>query len=83
MVQTEERPRKIKGYCCSNPNCKSVFSQPKIIKYYVCPSCQSVVEMEGVHSQPLIEEPTNEKIFCLFEDYRSLEAQQEDPVNPL
>jgi hypothetical protein len=33
------------GYCCSNPNCSKVFSRPKIIKYYVCPSCQTLVDM--------------------------------------
>lgn len=33
-----------KKYCCSNPNCKSVFSQPKIIMYRVCPICQTMID---------------------------------------
>ena len=47
MQQHTEEIKKVgaKHYCCSNPNCKSVFSKPKIIKYYVCPSCQTLVEM--------------------------------------
>ena len=35
---------KARRYSCSNPNCKSVFSRPKIIKYYVCPTCQTLVD---------------------------------------
>ena len=44
------------GYCCSNPNCKSVFSHPKIIKYYVCPTCQTMTEMVDLENQPKIEQ---------------------------
>ena len=36
---------KVHRYCCSNPNCKKVFSKPKIIKYYVCPTCQTLVDV--------------------------------------
>jgi hypothetical protein len=32
-------------FVCSNPNCKSVFSRPKIIKYQVCPTCQTVLSV--------------------------------------
>ena len=39
------RSDKVHRYCCSNPNCKKVFSKPKIIKYYVCPTCQTIVDM--------------------------------------
>ncbi len=35
---------KTRKYSCSNPNCKRVFSRPKIIKYYVCPTCQTLVD---------------------------------------
>jgi hypothetical protein len=31
-------------YFCPNPNCKKVFSRPKIIKYTVCPTCQTLVD---------------------------------------
>ncbi len=50
-------------YICSNPNCKKVFSRPKIIKYYVCPSCQTLVEMtvENAPQVPLEEDRTIEK----------------------
>lgn len=43
-VVEDEKPKKQKYYC-SNPNCKQVFSRPKIIKYYVCPACQTLVDM--------------------------------------
>ncbi len=35
------KPRK---YFCPNPNCKTLFSRPKIIKYTVCPTCQTLVD---------------------------------------
>jgi len=44
-------------YNCSNPNCDKVFSKPKIIKYYVCPSCQTLIDQtieEGVLFQPSV-----------------------------
>jgi hypothetical protein len=31
-------------YHCTNPNCGKVFAKPKIIKYYVCPTCQTLVD---------------------------------------
>ncbi len=39
-------------YCCPNPNCNRVFSRPKIIRYYVCPSCQSLININDsyIHS---------------------------------
>lgn len=33
-------------YQCANPNCGKAFSKPKIIKYYVCPTCQTLVIMD-------------------------------------
>ena len=36
--------RKTQRYSCSNPNCGKAFSRPKIIKYYVCPSCQTLID---------------------------------------
>ena len=32
-------------HSCSNPNCGKIFSRPKIIKYYVCPSCQTLIDI--------------------------------------
>ena len=42
-------------YVCSNPNCKRVFSKPKIIKYHVCPVCQTLVNIADVANQEEIE----------------------------
>ena len=82
-MQTEKQVKKdSEGYCCSNPNCKSVFSYPKIIKYYVCPICQSLVEMEGVSNQPVIEESINEEK-CLLVDSNSIKAQKSEEIEDL
>ena len=35
---------RMKKYHCSNPNCKSVFSEPKVIMYRVCPTCQTMID---------------------------------------
>ncbi len=43
-------------YTCSNPNCGNVFSIPKVIKYYVCPLCQTLVEMSTNGGSTLDEE---------------------------
>jgi hypothetical protein len=43
-------------YCCSNPNCRNVFSIPKVIKYYVCPICQTLVEMTSTDGKAADEE---------------------------
>jgi len=57
-VQTEKiAKRDRKSYCCSNPTCKSVFSHPKIIKYYACPTCHTKVEMVDIENQTKIEQP--------------------------
>ena len=45
------------NYRCSNPNCKSVFSQPKIIMYSVCPICQTIIgTTAAVFQAGLVEE---------------------------
>jgi type IV secretory pathway VirB10-like protein len=55
-------------YCCSNPNCRNVFSIPKVIKYYVCPICQTLVEMTSTDGKAAdeqyapVEEPQSKKI---------------------
>lgn len=38
-------------YLCSNPNCRRVFSRPKVIKYYVCPTCQTLVDVTETEDQ--------------------------------
>lgn len=32
-------------HSCANPNCGKIFSRPKVIKYYVCPSCQTLIDI--------------------------------------
>lgn len=55
------KSNKIKRYCCSNPNCHRVFSKPKIIKYYVCPSCQTLVDVDSDGFHPPAHETTMPK----------------------
>ncbi len=45
MPQTNKNSKLGRKYRCSNPNCKRVFSRPKIIRYYVCPTCQTLIDM--------------------------------------
>ena len=42
-------------YLCSNPNCRKVFSKPKIIKYHVCPNCQTLVTASKSADAPEIQ----------------------------
>lgn len=49
----KSKNNKVHRYCCSNPNCKKVFSKPKIIKYYVCPTCQTIVDLTLANFQSL------------------------------
>lgn len=42
LITNNKRQR----YQCANPNCKKAFSKPKLIKYYVCPTCQTLVIMD-------------------------------------
>jgi len=44
VPQADNVNHKARKYLCSNPNCNRVFSRPKIIKYYVCPTCQTLVD---------------------------------------
>ncbi len=83
-MQIEKKTKTVsEEYCCSNPNCKTVFSQPKIIKYYVCPKCQSFVEMKGVSSQPVIVDPMDEENLCLLEEYHSLNSKKLEEIEYL
>ena len=75
---------KVHRYCCSNPNCKKVFSKPKVIKYYVCPSCQTVVDMTFENSKliargkPILEKklvaPINQKESNQYEKQQLLKS---------
>ena len=62
-TEKEEQGQKEK-YCCPNPNCNRVFSRPKLIKYYVCPNCQTLVRMETAQgkSKKKKHRPTEEDI---------------------
>jgi hypothetical protein len=44
--QTLITNNKKQRYQCANPNCRKAFSKPKLIKYYVCPTCQTLVIMD-------------------------------------
>jgi hypothetical protein len=46
VCQTLITNNKRQRYQCANPNCKKAFSKPKLIKYYVCPTCQTLVIMD-------------------------------------
>jgi len=79
MPKTEEEKQKHKeSYCCPNPNCKSVFSRPKIIKYYVCPTCQTLVKTDTAIGNTKKEKhrPTEEDIKRL--DAELLEAERKE-----
>ncbi len=41
---TKQKTQGKQRYHCVNPNCKRVFARPKIIKYYVCPTCQTLID---------------------------------------
>ena len=53
MLPLEEKreSHKKQKYHCANPNCNRVFSRPKIIKYYVCPTCQTLVNAAEENEQ--------------------------------
>ncbi len=73
----QSKSNKIKRYCCSNPNCNKVFSKPKIIKYYVCPSCQTLVDEDsyGFHS------PTQETAVQKKKQTRRLKGNKQEIVS--
>ncbi len=58
----ENKKHRVQRYTCSNPNCNRVFSKPKIIKYYVCPTCQTIVNATQTNGQAAKqEEPSPSK----------------------
>jgi hypothetical protein len=50
-----DKTRKKEQYSCSNPNCGRTFSRPKVIKYLVCPTCQTLVSVTE-EDQPATQE---------------------------
>jgi hypothetical protein len=46
-LEKKQENGKTARFCCSNPNCRKVFSRPKIIKYYVCPTCQTLIDLKA------------------------------------
>lgn len=48
MPPTGNEKQKVRKYSCPNPNCKIVFSRPRIIKYHVCPTCQTLVDESNI-----------------------------------
>ena len=48
----EEKKEQNESYHCPNPSCNKVFLRPKIIKYYVCPACQTLVKMDTAEGKP-------------------------------
>ena len=45
-MQNTEEEQEYESYHCPNPNCNGVFYRPKIIKYYVCPTCQTLIKRD-------------------------------------
>ena len=77
MQKTEEEKQEPKeGYCCPNPSCNRVFLRPRIIKYLVCPSCQTLVKMDTAEGNAKKKKkgPTEEDI--KRKEAELLEAQQ-------
>ena len=64
MQKREEEHKNKESYCCPNPNCNSVFYRPKIIKYYVCPTCQTLLKMDTAigNTKTKKQRPTEEDI---------------------
>ncbi len=52
-IDQDTKRKNLRKYLCSNPNCRKVFSKPKIIKYHVCPACQTLVNMTEADSEEI------------------------------
>jgi hypothetical protein len=79
------RSKKARRYCCSNPNCHKVFSRPKVIKYYVCPSCQTLVDLpvEKTPIRPILREKRVliEEQLTLGKPKSIKKTQEEEPIS--
>ncbi len=72
MSLREDNEHKGHKYLCSNPNCRKVFSRPKIIKYQVCPACQTLVD--------IVETKNKDKILTSFASKKSLKLKKKKKV---
>jgi len=72
-----KRNEKMK-HSCSNPNCGKIFSRPKVIKYYVCPSCQTLID---IPTQKIHDNVTSNK--KTVERARKKESESELTLNQL
>ncbi len=77
----KNKKHKVQRYRCSNPNCKRVFSRPKIIKYYVCPTCQTLVNTTQTKEHVAVqEEPLPLKKLVTCANLKAIEqAKKEEP----
>ena len=46
------RDKNDKQYCCSNPSCLYVFSEPLEIKQYACPQCKKLIDIDSKKPEP-------------------------------
>jgi hypothetical protein len=65
-------------HSCSNPDCGKIFSRPKVIKYYVCPSCQTLID---IPTQKIPDNVTSNK--KTVERARKKESESELTLNQL
>ncbi len=72
----ENKKHRVQRYTCSNPNCNRVFSKPKIIKYYVCPTCQTIVNAPQTKEQAATQEkPSLSKRLVKHKKPKTIETQ--------
>jgi hypothetical protein len=77
--------QKNKQYCCPNPNCLKVFSEPLVIKYYACPKCQTLIDLNS--EKDAVKTILTEK-YALKEDQRQesnkqIEKQEKKITRPV
>ncbi|MEX2738558.1 MAG: hypothetical protein Q6356_005760, partial [Candidatus Wukongarchaeota archaeon] len=80
MQKTDkEKQEQNESYSCPNPNCNRVFSRPKIINYYVCPSCQTLVKMDTAEGKAKKKKrgPTKEDIKRIEAERKKAEHEAE------
>jgi hypothetical protein len=81
MLLEEDKEHKGHKYVCSNPNCRKVFSRPKIIKYLVCPACQTLVNMAEAETWSETPSSASEK-FVKLEKAKMVEAEDSEGLPP-
>ena len=76
--------KKQKNYCCSNPNCLNVFSEPIEIKYYACPECKTQIDLDTKEiSVPKIYAEKTTLIEDQRQEANSQIEKQEKPSKPV